>query len=121
MLKNSDSNIVLYIAAALLIYLVYTTRGLKTDIGKYKDNIESIQTKIDSAKVVNNTIDNKIDSVQGSVGTITKEIHHIDNTITIVKKQTDEKVNTVDKFSNPELEYFFTNRYNQSLSTGTDR
>jgi peptidoglycan hydrolase CwlO-like protein len=114
MLQNKQ-NIVLYIVAALLVYLVFTTNGIKTDIKGYKDRIEVIQTKVDSAQVVNKQIDTKIDSVKENVILITKEIHHIDNTVTIVKKQTDEKINTVDKFSNAELEFFFTNRYNESL------
>ena len=114
MLQNKQ-NIVLYIVAALLVYLIFTTNGIKTDIKGYKDKIETIQIKVDSAQTVNKQIDTKIDSVKENVISITKEIHHIDNTVTIVKKQTDEKINTVDKFSNAELEFFFTNRYNESL------
>jgi uncharacterized protein YoxC len=115
MLKNNDNNIVLYIVAALLVYLIFTTNGIKTDIKGYKQNIESIQTKIDSAKTIDQKIVYKIDSVHQKVITINKEVHHIDKTITIVKEKTNEKINTVDKFSNPELEYFFSNRYNPAL------
>ena len=116
MLQNKQ-NIILYIVAGLLLYLIFTTNGIKTDIKQYKDKIESIQIKVDSAQVVNKQIDTKIDSVKENVVAITKEIHHIDNTITIVKNQTNEKINTVDKFSNAELEFFFTNRYNESNTT----
>ena len=116
MLQNKQ-NIVLYIVAGLLVYLIFTTNGIKTDIKSYKDKIELIQTKVDSAQTVNKQIDTKIDSVKENVISITKEIHHIDNTITIVKNQTNEKINTVDKFSNAELEFFFTNRYNESNTT----
>ena len=52
MLKNNDNNIVLYVVAALLVYLIFTTNGIKTDIKGYKQNIENIQTKVDSAKAV---------------------------------------------------------------------
>lgn len=114
MLQNKQ-NIVLYIVAGLLVYLIFTTNGIKTDIKGYKNQIELIQTKVDSAQTINKQIDTKVDSVKENVVSITKEIHHIDNTITIVKKQTDEKINTVDKFSNAELEFFFTNRYNEGL------
>ena len=114
MLQNKQ-NIVLYIVAGLILYLIFTTNGIKTDIKGYKNQIELIQTKVDSAQTINKQIDTKVDSVKQNVIAITKEIHHIDNTITIVKKQTDEKINTVDKFSNAELEFFFTNRYNEGL------
>ena len=116
MLKNNDNNIVLYIVAALLVYLIFTTNGIKTDIKGYKENIENIQTKVDSAKTVDEKLVYKIDSVKQKVVTINNDIHHIDKTITIVRKNTNEKTNSINKFSNPELEYFFTNRYDKTLN-----
>jgi peptidoglycan hydrolase CwlO-like protein len=116
MLKNKQ-NILLVVIALLLCYNLFTTRGIKTDVKGYKDRIEAIKTKVDSAQVVNKQIDTKIDSVKENVVAITKEIHHIDNTITIVKNQTNEKANSAGKFSNVELEQFFASRYNQSLHT----
>ena len=116
MLQNKQ-NLLLIIVVVLLGYNIFTTNSIRTDVKGYKDKIELLQTKVDSAQVVNQQIDTKIDSVKENVVSITKEIHHIDNTITIVKKQTDEKINTVDKFSNAELEFFFTNRYNESNTT----
>jgi septal ring factor EnvC (AmiA/AmiB activator) len=117
MLKNNNNNIILCVVAALLVYLIFTTNGIKTDIKGYRNLIETIQTKIDSAQVVNREIDTKIDSVTHKVVTITNEIHQINKTITIVKKQTDEKANNIDKLSDNELELFFTSRYKDSLST----
>jgi septal ring factor EnvC (AmiA/AmiB activator) len=116
MFKNHQ-NTIIYIVAALLVYLIFTTNGIRTDIKGYKNEIENIQTKIDSAQIVNREIDSKIDSVTHRVVTITNEIHQINKTITIVKKQTDEKANNIDKLSDNELELFFTSRYKDSLPT----
>ena len=116
MFKNHQ-NAIIYIVAALLVYLIFTTNGIKTDIKGYKNLIETIQTEIDSALVVNREIDTKIDSVTHKVVTITNEIHQINKTITIIKKQTNEKANNIDKLSDSELELFFTSRYKDSLST----
>jgi peptidoglycan hydrolase CwlO-like protein len=116
MLKNKQ-DLLLVIVIVLIGYNIFNTNSIRTDVKGYKAEIELLQTKVDSAQVVNQQIDTKIDSVKENVVSITKEIHHIDNTITIVKNQTDEKVNTVDKFSNAELEFFFTNRYNEGLHT----
>jgi chromosome segregation ATPase len=113
----TKQDIILCVIVVLAAWNIFTTNSIRTDVEGYKTRIESIQTKVDSAQVVNKQIDTKIDSVKENVVSITKEIHHIDNTITSVKKQTDEKINTVDKFSNAELEFFFTNRYNESNST----
>lgn len=116
MLQNKQ-NILLIMVVALLGYNIFTTNSIRTDVKGYEQRIDLVQTKIDSAQVINRQIDIKVDSVKENVVSITKEIHHIDNTITIVKKQTDEKINTVDKFSNAELEFFFTNRYNEGNTT----
>jgi peptidoglycan hydrolase CwlO-like protein len=117
---KDKQNILLLIIVILAGWNILTTSRIKTDINGYKDKIESIQTKIDSAKTINTNIDTKIDSVKEKVITINKEVHHIDKTITIVKEKTNEKINTVNKFSNPELEYFFTNRYNPDLNGSKD-
>ena len=115
MLQNKQ-DLLLVIVIALIGYSIFNTNSIRTAVKGYKAEIELLQTKVDSAKVVNQQIDTKIDSVKENVVSITKEIHHIDNTITIVKKQTDEKINHVGRFSNVELEQFFASRYNKSLT-----
>lgn len=115
MLQNKQ-DLLLVIVIILIGYSIFNTNSIRTDVKGYKAEIELLQTKADSAKVVNQQIDTKIDSVKENVVSITKEIHHIDNTITIVKKQTDEKINHAGKFSNVELEQFFASRYNKSLT-----
>jgi septal ring factor EnvC (AmiA/AmiB activator) len=116
MLQNKQ-NILLLIIVILICWNLFNTNSIRTDVKGYKAEIELLQTKVDSAQTVNKQIDTKIDSVKTTVVSITKEIHQIDKSITIIKNQTDEKTNTVDKFSNAELEFFFTNRYNESNST----
>ena len=117
---KDKQNVLLLIIVILAGWNILTTSRIKTDINGYKDKIESIQTKIDSAKTINTSIDTKIDSVREKVVTINNEVHHIDKTITVVKQKTNEKINTINKFSNPELEYFFTNRYNPNLNNSKD-
>ena len=115
MLQNKQ-DILLIIVIILIGYSIFNTNSIRTDVKGYKAEIELLQTKVDSAKVVNLQIDTKIDSVKENVVAITKEIHYIDKTITIVKNQTNEKANNAGKFSNVELEQFFASRYNKSLT-----
>jgi peptidoglycan hydrolase CwlO-like protein len=110
----SKQNILLAIIIVLALFNIFNTNSIKTDVKGYKDKIEAIQIKVDSAKVVNQKIDTKIDSVSEKVVLITKEIHNIDNTITTIKNETNEKINSIDRLSNNELEQFFTNRYNKN-------
>lgn len=114
---QNKQNLLLLIVIVLLGYSIFNTNSIRTDVKGYKAQIELLQTKVDSAKVVNTQIDTKIDSVKENVISITKEIHHIDNTITIIKNQTNEKANSAGKFSNVELEQFFASRYNKGLHT----
>jgi chromosome segregation ATPase len=111
--KLTKQDIVLVIIALLCLYNIFNTNSIKTDVKGYKEKIEALQTKVDSAQAVNEKIDVKIDSVKDNVVNITKEIHHIDNNISIIKQQTDEKINSIDSFTANELEQFFTNRYDK--------
>jgi hypothetical protein len=112
-MKDNKQTILLIIVIVLAAWNIFTTNGIKTDVKAYKEKIESIQTEVDSAQVVNKEIDTKVSEVKENVVTITKEVQHIDNNLTIVKNNTHEKVTIIDTYSDAELEFFFTNRYNQ--------
>ena len=112
-MKDNKQTILLIIVIVLAAWNIFTTNGIKTDVKAYKEKIESIQTEVDSAQVVNKEIDTKVSEVKENVVTITKEVQRIDNNLTIVKNKTNEKVNIIDTYSDAELEFFFTNRYNQ--------
>jgi peptidoglycan hydrolase CwlO-like protein len=110
-MKITKETVLLFLVIVLVVYNIFNTNGIKTDVDGYVKKIDSIQVKVDSAQVVNKEIDNKIEKVDEKVIAVTKEIHHIDNTITIVKNNTDEKIGNVDNFGFNELELFFANRY----------
>lgn len=112
MLQNKQ-NILLLLIVLLIGFNIFNTNSIRTDVKGYKEKIEALQTKIDSAQVINEKIDIKIDSVKDNVVNITKEIHHIDNNISVIKQQTNEKVNIVDTYTASELEQFFTDRYDK--------
>lgn len=112
MLQNKQ-NILILIVLVLVGYNIFTTNRIKNDIKSYETKINFLQTKIDSAQIVNTYIDTKIDSVKENVVSITRGIHHIDNNISIIKQQTNEKASSVDSFTSNELEQFFTDRYDK--------
>ena len=110
-MKITKETVLLFLVVILVVYNIFNTNGIKTDVDGYFKKIDSIQVKVDSAQVINKEIDNKIEKVDEKVAIVTKEIHHIDNTITIVKNNTDEKIDNVDNFGLNELELFFADRY----------
>jgi len=116
-MKDNKYTILLIIVAALAVWNSFMTSGIKTDIKGYKQKIESIQAEVDSAQLINKEIDNKVSEVKEDVVTITKEVEHIDNNLIIVKNNTNEKVTIINTYSDAELEFFFTNRYNQNSIT----
>ena len=107
----NKQTILLIVIAMILIWNALNNKEVKTDFNEYKNKMNSIQVKIDSAQAVNKEIDIKISEMGEKVINVTKEIHHIDNTITIVKNNTNEKINIADNFGTNELELFFANRY----------
>jgi peptidoglycan hydrolase CwlO-like protein len=113
-METIKQNIIPLILVGLVIYSIFNTNTIKTDVQGYKDKINNLQTKVDSAQVVNKEIDDKVVKVNEKITEVSKEVHHIDNTITIVKNNTNEKVNNVNNIGNVELELLFSARYDQS-------
>jgi len=71
--------------------LTQMIKGIELEQKKLDSNIVSYNQKIDE-------VDNHIDKIKGQK-TIVKEIYH-------------EKINSVDKLTNPGIDSFFSNRYN---------
>ena len=113
--KDKDNIILLVIIAGLIGWNLFMTNTIKTDVKGYEKKIDLIQTKVDSAKVINEHIDDKVGEVKENVTNITNDIRHIDKNITLIKKQTNEKVNSIDTIPDSELELFFTNKYEQPI------
>jgi len=113
-MKFTKQDGLLVIIGILVIFNIFNTNKIKTDIKGYKDKIENLQVKIDSVSSQNKILDGKIGSINTHIEGITDEINHIDNNILVIKQNTNEKINIVDTFTANELEQFFTNRYNKS-------
>ena len=66
-MKDNKQTILLIIVIVLAAWNIFTTNGIKTDVKAYKEKIESIQTEVDSAQVVNKEIDTKVSEVKENV------------------------------------------------------
>ena len=95
----------------LLGYVIFIINNIKTDVGLYNQKIHSIQHNVDSAVEVNKKANIKLSKIDTTISIINNEINRVEKNITIIKNQTNEKINSVDKFSHAELEQFFSNRY----------
>jgi peptidoglycan hydrolase CwlO-like protein len=110
-MKEILTNILLVIIGGLVVYSILTTATIKVDVKSFYDKIDNLQSKIDSAAMVNRELDIKIAKVDSSINLINNQISIVDNNINIIKANTNEKVNDVDTFTVSQLEKFFTDRY----------
>ena len=94
-----------------IVYWVMTTLNTST-----MSTID--RNKLDSLTNVVNEINKEQDILESKIELIDKEVEKIDDNISKVKtnkiktgKKYHEEINRVDKYSEPELDSFFSNRY----------
>ena len=58
-MKITKETVLLFLVVILVVYNIFNTNGIKTDVDGYVKKIDSIQVKVDSAQVVNKEIDNR--------------------------------------------------------------
>jgi hypothetical protein len=84
-----------------------------------KNTMSSIdKDKLDSLTNIVNTLQKEQDVIEGKIDLVNQEVDKIDNNVSKIKtqkvkvvKQYHEEINRVDKYSEPELDSFFSNRY----------
>lgn len=111
LLNTYKDTILLGVVIVLAVWNIINTNNVKIDVKSYKQEIKTLQNKVDSVKIENKEIDVKISGVKDKVNTITNNIHQIDNNLTVVRQKTNEKVISVELIGNTELERLLTERY----------
>jgi len=84
-----------------------------------KNTMSSIdKDKLDSLTNIVNTLQKEQNVIEGKIDLVNQEVDKIDNNVSKIKtqkvkvvKQYHEEINRVDKYSEPELDSFFSNRY----------
>ena len=112
---KKGQSVVIWILAALMVYNVFLNNKIQTNIQEYEDKIDNLQTKVDSVNTLNKELDMKINSLHTQMEIIDSDISNVQTNISKIKKQTDDKVDSVDKFTFVELEQFFTARYSDQI------
>ena len=76
------------------------------------------KAKIDSLTNIVDNLQKEQDVIEGKIELVNQEVDKIDNNVSKIKtqkvkvvKQYYEEINRVDKYSEPELDSFFSNRY----------
>lgn len=76
------------------------------------------KAKLDSLTNIVNTLQKEQDVIEGKIDMVNKEVDKIDENVSKIKSQKSkvtvkyhEEISRVDKYSEPELDSFFSNRY----------
>jgi len=100
--------IILLLGSALIYFVLI---GDEDYVEDYNVKIEALEAKVDSLHGINDHLVYKIDTLNQQIVKLDKEIDKQDKKIVTLKYKVNEKVNSVDSFSDDELTRFFTERY----------
>ena len=100
--------IILLLSSALIYFVLINDEQYVED---YNLKINALEAKVDSLHHINDKLVYKIDTLNQQIVKLDKEIDKQDKKIVTLKYKVNEKVNSVDSFSNDELTRFFTERY----------
>lgn len=110
-MKIDKQSVLLIIIIVLCCYNLFQINGVKTDVKKYDDKIKHIQTEIDSTFRRNEKLNEQISSIDSGINNINTDIDKTTKNITIIKNQTNEKIDSVNRFTFSDLTKFFSDRY----------
>ena len=93
----------------IVIGLLFDRESSYTE--EYNSRIKTLETKIDSLYQINDTLNIKIYSLTDSIKKVDIRITGKDKEINKLKDEINSQINSVNSFSNGELQKFFTDRY----------
>ena len=108
-LKKNAKTIFYVVTWGILIYVILL-RGNKID-DSYKKEIQKIGITISDIERAQKQIDSSILFFNKEIQSVEKEINEIQGQKTIIKEIYYEKINSVNTFSDKQLDSFFTERY----------
>jgi peptidoglycan hydrolase CwlO-like protein len=93
-----------------LVYVILFGRDSKTD-EVYKEKISNIEKGIQGIEKSQKQINNQINEFNSEMEKIQNRITELDGEKTVIKEIYYEKINNVSKYSDKQLDSFFTDRY----------
>jgi peptidoglycan hydrolase CwlO-like protein len=110
-IKNYKTTLVILLVLFLLYWVLFI-------VGPSSTMSKEDKAKLDSLTNVVNKINEEQTILENKIETVNREVDKIDNNISKIKvnkektgKKYHEEINRVDKYTEPELDSFFTNRY----------
>jgi uncharacterized coiled-coil DUF342 family protein len=103
----------LYAIIILQLFIIGWVLFTNTDIdkGPYEQKIERLQQEKDSIDAANLELQLKVDNMFEQAEGYERTINELNSSIGTLKRKTNEIINSVDSYSQSELEKFFSDRY----------
>lgn len=118
LIKLWDKRVLLAIVLIELFIIVsFLFVDTEVDVDSYQKKIEALDAKIDSLHQDNDHLQGRIELMYEKAVGYENVIKALTDDLNNVRKGTNEKINSVNSFSNSELQSFFTDRYD-SLKQG---
>ena len=109
----------LYAIIILQLFIIGWVLFTNTDIdkGPYEQKIERLQQEKDSLDAANLELQLKVDNMFEQAEGYERTINELNSSIGTLKRKTNEIINSVDTYTQSELEKFFSDRYRLDSST----
>tara|TARA_R110002124_G_scaffold115396_2_gene271268 strand:+ start:420 stop:806 length:387 start_codon:yes stop_codon:yes gene_type:complete len=106
-----QSYLLFAILGGFVAWMVWGQEPIEVDVKGYETKILSLEKLVDSTYNLNSDLTSKIESMNISLQESDAKIKQLNGRIWTIKKETDEKLKTINSYSDDELLSFFTDRY----------
>jgi uncharacterized membrane protein YvbJ len=99
------------VVVGICIFALFFFNKKEDYVEEYNAKIKKLDEKVDSLQDVNDDLSLKIDTLNIQILELDQELDLKDNSINTLRNEVNEKVSSVDSYTDDELKEFFTNRY----------
>lgn len=112
LVKNYKAIISGLFGVFILYYLVFFLTPKIKMADEEKNKLDSLNHMIQQIQLDQKKLDSNISGFNLKINEIDFNIEKLKGEKTIIREIYHEKINSIDKFTNPQLDSFFANRYN---------
>ena len=106
-----QSYLLFAILGGFVAWMVWGQEPIEVDVKGYETKISNLEKVVDSTYTLNSKLTARIKTMAINLEESNAKIKQLNGRIWTIKKQTDEKLNSINTYSDDELISFFTERY----------
>jgi septal ring factor EnvC (AmiA/AmiB activator) len=110
-LKKLQSYLMFAILGGFVAWMIFGQEPINVDVKGYETKISNLEKVVDSTYTLNSKLTARIKTMAINLEESNAKIKQLNGRIWTIKKQTDEKLISINTYSDDELISFFTERY----------